>query len=602
MIALPAKAVLLALWSACGQAPEPPPSDVRESLQDSRKNPGLTKPEDSRAVSTESDSGDRPQPSPSPPANAGKAPFRFADASAGSGLEFVNVSGSRAQDYVLESMSAAAAFADYDGDGFLDLFIVNGTRLTGPTEGAGNRLFHNEPDPGEGSGSTRNFREVEAGLGPSGWGMGCAAGDYDNDGDVDFHVTYWGPNRLYRNDGGDFTEVAPSAGVADWRWGSSASFADLDADGFLDLYVTNYLEFDLERPPGGGGKCLYKGLYVFCGPAYAPRQRDRLYRNQGGGTFADVSAAAGLDAHRLPGLGVVFGDFDGDADQDIYVANDGEPNMLFRNDGGWRFAEIAKTAGAAYSLDGMAQASMGVHAGDFDNDGDLDLFTTNFSDEYNTLYRNDGGGDFEDATVEAGLGETALPFLGWGTGFVDFDNDGWLDLFVANGHLHPELDRSFLGLFYAQRNLLYHNRGGRFVEVGGGSGGVWNIEKVSRAAAAGDYDNDGDADLFVMNLNDTPTLLRNDSGGGNGWLGLQLTGTESNRDAIGARVKVRGGGMEQVREVQRGYSFQAQNDPRLLFGLGRGRRVEEVEIQWPSGRRQLIPDPPPGRYLKVREP
>ena len=498
-------------------------------------------------------------------------------------------------------MSAAAAFADCDGDGFLDLFIVNGTRLTGAPEGAGNRLFRNEPDPGEGSGPARKFREVEAGLGPPGWGMGCAAGDYDNDGDVDFHVTYWGPDRLYRNDGGDFAEVAAGAGVADGRWGSSAAFADLDADGHLDLYVTNYLEFDLEMPPGGGGKCLYKGLRVFCGPAYAPRQRDRLYRNQGGGTFADVSAAAGVEAHRLPGLGVVFGDFDGDADQDIYVANDGEPNLLFRNDGGWRFAETAKTAGAAYSLDGMAQAGMGVHAGDFDNDGDLDLFTTNFSDEYNTLYRNDGGGSFEDATGEVGLGETALPFLGWGTGFADFDNDGWLDLFVANGHLHPELDRSFLGLFYAQRNLLYHNRGGRFVEVGAGSGEVWSIEKVSRAAAVGDYDNDGDADLFVMNLNDTPTLLRNDSGGGNGWLGLRLTGTESNRDAIGARVRVRGGGMEQVREVQRGYGFQAQNDPRLLFGLG-GRRAEEMEILWPSGRRQLIADPPLGRYLKAREP
>ncbi len=598
--------VLTALMCACAQAPEPPSGDIQESPQDSpqdtRENPGLTDSEDSRAVPAVSGSGERPQPSGSGPPSTGTTPFRFADASPGSGLEFVNVSGSRAQDYVLESMSAAAAFADYDGDGFLDLFIVNGTRLTGAPEGAGNRLFHNEPDPGEGGGPARRFREVEAGLGPPGWGMGCAAGDYDNDGDVDFHVTYWGPNRLYRNDGGDFAEVAASAGVADGRWGSSAAFADLDADGFLDLYVTNYLEFDLERPPGGGGKCLYKGLHVFCGPAYAPRQRDRLYRNEGGGTFADVSAAAGVEAYRLPGLGVVFGDFDGDADQDIYVANDGEPNLLFRNDGGWRFAETARTAGAAYSLDGMAQASMGVHAGDYDNDGDLDLLTTNFSDEYNTLYRNRGGGSFEDATGEAGLGESALPFLGWGTGFVDFDNDGWLDLFVANGHLHPELDRSFLGLFYAQRNLLYHNRGGRFVEVGAGSGGVWSIEKVSRAAAVGDFDNDGDADLFVMNLNDTPTLLRNDSGGGNGWLGLQLTGTESNRDAIGARVRVRGAGMEQVREVQRGYSFQAQNDPRLLFGLGGEGRAEEVEIHWPSGRRQLIADPPPGRYLKVREP
>ena len=590
---------LLALLSACRGEPEPPSGDSG-ALRESRERPGSARSSDSRGDPENPDSGNPSQPAASGLPGAEAAPFLFADASAASGLEFVNVSGSRAQDFVLESMSAAAAFADYDGDGFLDLFAVNGTRLTDTPGGAGNRLFRSEPHPAA-SGSTRRFREVEAGLGPPAWGMGCAAGDYDNDGDVDFYVTYWGSNRLYRNDAGVFAEVAASAGVADPRWGSSAAFGDLDADGLLDLYVTNYLEFDLKRPPGGGGKCLYKGLRVFCGPAYAPRQRDRLYRNEGG-SFADVSAPAGMEAHRLPALGVVFGDFDADADLDIYVANDGEPNLLFRNDGGWRFSEIAGTAGAAYSRDGMAQASMGVHAGDFDNDGDLDLFATNFSDEYNTLYRNDGSGNFVDATGEAGLGETALPYLGWGTGFVDFDNDGWLDMFVANGHLHPELDRSFLGLFYAQRNLLYHNRGGRFVEAGAGSGGVWNIEKVSRAAAVGDYDNDGDADLFVMNLNDSPTLLRNDSGGANNWLGLQLTGTVGNRDAIGARVWVRAGGMEQVREVQRGYSFQAQHDPRLLFGLGRGRGVEEVEILWPSGRRQLIPDPPLGRYLKVREP
>jgi len=529
-------------------------------------------------------------------AAAASAPFHFVDASAEAGLDFTNVSGTPAQDYVLESMSTGAAFLDYDGDGFQDLFVVCGTRLDGAVPGARNRLFRNLPGDVQAS---RRFREVAADFGAPGWGMGCAAGDYDNDGEVDLYATYWGPNRLYRNDGGVFSEVGAEAGVDDGRWGSSAAFGDLDADGWLDLYVANYLEFDLERPPGGGGKCLYKGMEVFCGPAYAPRQADVLYRNLSDGRFADVSASTGIGATRLPALGVVFGDLDGDGDQDLYVANDGEPNLLYRNDGAWSLVDIAATAGVAYNAHGMAQAGMGAHAGDYDGDGDLDLFVTNFSDDYNTLYRNDGG-RFADVTEVSGLGQTALPHMGWGTGFVDFDNDGWLDLFVANGHLHPELDRSFSGMFYAQPNLLYRNQAGTYAEIGASSGAVWRIEKVSRAAAVGDYDNDGDADLFVMNLNDAPTLLRNESGGGN-WLGLELTGVESNADGIGARVRLRAGARHLVREVQRGYGFQGQNDVRLLFGLGSNERVDEIVIRWPSGRRQVLVEPPLRRYLAVRE-
>jgi hypothetical protein len=573
--ALIAQLAIVALFVACGPTPE-------NQVDTGHPPAGASDP--AAATATDTATG-----------------FRFTDVGVRAGLDFINVSGSVTQDFVLESMSAGAAFIDYDGDGFQDLFVVNGTRLTEtPPEGARNRLFHNEAASPSDSIGTRKFREVDRDFGVAGWGMGCAAGDYDNDGDVDLYVTYWGPNRLYRNDGGGFVEVADSAGVADRGWGSSAAFGDLDADGLLDLYVTNYLEFDPQRPPGGGGKCLYKGMEVFCGPAYAPRQADRLYRNEGDGTFADVSAATGVGGYGLPALGVIFGDFDADSDLDIYVANDGEPNSLFRNDGGWQLTEIGRAAGVAFNRDGKAQASMGVHAGDFDRDGDLDLFATNFSDDYNTLYRNDGSGHFSDATSDVGLGESSLSYLGWGTGFVDFDNDGWLDLFVANGHLHPQLDQSFHGLFYAQRNLLYRNRQGRYVEAGQASGRDWSVEKVSRAAAVGDYDNDGDSDLFIMNLNDRPTLLRNDSGG-NDWLGLLLIGTQSNRDAIGARVWVRGEGFELVREVHRGWGFQAQQDPRLLFGLGQGRRVEEIEIRWPSGRRQVITDAPSGRYLTIRE-
>ena len=523
-------------------------------------------------------------------------PFHFVDATAESGLDFTNVSGTPAQEHVLESMSTGAAFLDYDGDGFQDLFVVSGTRLAGAVADARNRLYRNVAGDAQ---AARRFREVAADFGAPGWGMGCAAGDYDNDGEVDLYATYWGANRLYRNDGGFFSEVGAAAGVDDGRWGSSAAFGDLDADGWLDLYVANYLAFDLERPPGGGGKCLYKGMEVFCGPAYAPRQADVLYRNLSGGRFADVSASTGISSTRLPALGVVFGDLDGDGDQDLYVANDGEPNLLYRNDGAWRLVNIAASVGLAYNAHGMAQAGMGAHAGDYDGDGDLDLFVTNFSDDYNTLYRNDGG-RFADVTEVSGLGQTALPHMGWGTGFVDFDNDGWLDLFVANGHLHPELDRGFSGLFYAQPNLIYRNRAGIYTEIAAVSGAVWGIEKVSRATAVGDYDNDGDADLFVMNLNDAPTLLRNESRGGN-WVGLELTGVESNADGIGARVRLRAGARYLVREVQRGYGFQGQNDVRLLFGLGNYQRVDEIEIRWPSGRRQLIVEPPLRRYLAVRE-
>ncbi len=524
-------------------------------------------------------------------------PFHFVDASREAGLDFLNVSGSPEQNYVLESMSAGAAFLDYDNDGFLDIFVVNGTRLEYQSEDARNRLFHNEP----GAGGARVFRQVEADLGIGGWGMGCAAGDYDNDGDVDLYVTYWGPNQLWRNDGaGRFAEVAAAAGVDDGHWGSSAAFGDVDGDGWLDLYVTNYLEFDLDNPPAGGSKCHYKGLYVYCGPEYAGRQADRIYRNRGDGTFQDMSDSTGVGTLRYPAMGVVFNDLDRDGDLDLYVANDTEPNLLWRNDGDWRLAQVAVQAGAAYSGDGLPQASMGLHAGDFDNDGDLDLFATHFSEELNTLYCNEGTWRFRDCTREVGLGQIEGPYLGWGTAFVDLDRDGWLDLFVANGHVYPQLDQSYADLRYAQRNLLYRNEGGRFREVGEQSGAGWKLQKVSRAAAVGDYDNDGDVDLFIMNLNDTPTLLRNDSEVDHHWLGLRLVGVEG-RIAIGAEVRVRAGGSEQVREVHRGYSFQAQNDPRLLFGLGPAAEVEQVEIRWPSGRRQVLQGLPTGRYVEVVE-
>lgn len=538
-------------------------------------------------------------PLPSPTAGGQKLQVQFADVGELVGLDRPNVSGGPEQRYILETMSAGAAFLDYDGDGYLDVFLVEGTRLEGPPPGTHHRLYRNEL-----SGESRMFREVsaEAGVDHTGWGMGCAVGDYDNDGDPDLYVTYWGPNRLFRNEGdGHFTEVGGWAGVADSSWGSSAAFGDLDLDGDLDLYVTNYLEFDLAHPPEGGRPCRYRGLEVYCGPKGMVPQPDRLFRNEGNGRFADMSAATGISRYRYPAMGVGFGDFDEDGDADIYVANDSEPNLLWRNDGHWSFAEVGVLAGVAYSEEGRAQAGMGVHAGDFDNDGDLDLFVTNFSDDLNTLYQNQGKGRFADVTYAVGLGGVARPFLSWSTGFFDFDNDGWLDLFVANGHLYPQLKTQREGLRYAQRNLLYWNRGGIFEEVGLEAGPGLELEKVSRGAAFGDFDNDGDADVLVANMNDLPTLLRNEGGNRNNWLGLELVGSTSNRDAIGARVRVRAGGLEQVRQVQRGYGFQSQHDPRLLFGLGHNLVAEQVEIRWPGGQVQVLEGVEAGHYWQVRE-
>ena len=517
---------------------------------------------------------------------------QFVEVGAQTGLQFTNVSGSTDQHYIAESASAGSAFLDYDGDGYLDLFFVNGTRLEQPSAAARNRLFRNEGG---------SFREVQVDLGPSGWGMGCAVGDFDNDGDPDVYATYLGPNRLYRNDGQTFPEGAPAAGVADEGWGTSAAFGDLDGDGLLDLYVANYVAFDVENPPSIDAKCPYKGLDVFCGPGGFTRQPDRVYANAGAGHFIDKSAATGLDQYAYPGLGVVFGDLDVDGDLDIYVANDTAPNLLLRNDGPWQLTEVGIEAGVAFSGYGKDQAGMGVHSGDYDRDGRLDLFVTNFSNDVNTLYRNEGGLRFIDATYEAGLGGIALPYLGWGTGFFDFDNDGWLDLFVANGHLYPQLNSYASGLRYAQRNLLYQNRGGRFTEIGGQIGEGWAVAKVSRAASLGDMDNDGDIDLLIVNLNDTPTLLRNDGGTRNNWLGLKLIGSESNRDAIGAQVRVRAAGLNLVREVHRGYGFQAGHDQRLLIGLGAHEQIDAVEIRWPAGRQQVLESPPLRRYLEIHE-
>ncbi len=519
---------------------------------------------------------------------------RFTDAAQAAGLDFVHVSGGPQQRYILEAMGSGVALFDFDADGWLDVFAVNGTHTEDAPE-TGNRLWRNVPATDGG----RAFAEVTqaAGLGQTGWGMGCAVADYDNDGDLDLYVTYWGPNALYRNEGnGTFTSV--EAGTEDRRWGTSAAFGDVDSDGWLDLYVANYVDFDLNDPPGDGEPCSgWKGLSVFCGPHGLDGQADALYRNERNGTFADVSAATGIDQRTYLGLGVLFTDYDGDGDQDIYIANDSTPNLLYRNDDAWRLREVGAFAGVAYSEGGRAQAGMGLDSGDYDNDGDLDVVVTNFSDDVNTLYQNLGNGSFADATYAAGLGGAVRPFLGWSTALADFDLDGWLDLFVANGHLYPQLEARPLGLSYRQRNLLYWNRDGVFTLAD--PAGLED-EQVSRGTAFGDYDNDGDLDLIVNNLNDRLNLLRNDGGNHNHWLGLDLIGA-AGQSAEGASVRLWAGGQVLVRPAKRGYGYLSANDGRVLFGLGGIAKVEKIEIRWPSRRVQVVEQPTIRRYLVLRE-
>ena len=543
-----------------------------------------------------------PSTSPERPASADRA-IHFTQIAEASGLRHRNISGDPKQRFIVESISAGVAVLDIDGDGWFDLFFVGGTRATDPPEAPSHELYLNEAGH-----DGRRFRRVtdESGLSTQGWGMGTAIGDIDNDGDPDLYVTYWGRDQLWRNDSSAgnvrFTEITSAAGIQNDDWGTSAAFADIDADGWLDLYVTNYLEFDVNAPPADGSWCHFKEVESFCGPEGIPAQSDRLYHNLGDGRFEEISQSSGIGSISYPGLGVLFTDIEDDGDLDIYIANDSEPNFLFRNNSSAeeiRFEQVGTRLGVAYSEGGLAQAGMGVDGGDIDNDGDRDLYVSNFSDDVNTLYTNDGHGWYTDATYATGMGRVVRPFLGWSTAFADYDNDGWLDLFVANGHVYPALQQVPGGLRYAQRNLLYHNEAGRFTEIGQDIG--LHRVSTSRAAAPIDFDNDGDLDLVVANLNDTPSLWRNDGGNVNGWLGLRLIGESSNRDAIGTRVRLFAGDVVQTRQLQRGRGFQSQFDPRLVFGLGASGSVDSLVISWPSGQRQIVRNPPTRRYLEVVE-
>lgn len=523
--------------------------------------------------------------------------IRLEEVTGASGIDYRNVSGEAEKRFIVSSLGAGAGLLDYDQDGDLDLYLVNGAPLEDRTPGPGlpNRLFRNE------GGFRFTDQTDSAGVGDTGWGYGVAAADVDNNGFPDLYVTNLGENVLYRNRGDGTFERAPGAGGASHPgFSASAAFLDAENDGDLDLVVLGYTADSIESLPlpGAAASCVWFGLPVFCGPSGLIPAEDGFFRNRGDGTFEDFTAASGIAAAEAGyGLGVVSGDLDGDGDTDFYVANDSVPNHLFVNDGQGRFSEQALLAGTAYNVDGLAQAGMGVDAGDFDEDGQLDLFVTNFSHDTNTAYRNAGSGFFEDSTTRNELRMPGWFYLGWGTRFTDLDADGWLDLFVANGHVYPDAEAAGSGTRYLMKNQVFRNQGGgTFVEE------EWDgPERSSRGVAFGDLDDDSLPDLVVVNVDDAAAVFRNASEGRG--VMLLLVGSRAPRDGTGARVVFStADGVRRVREAHRSGSFLSSNDPRVQLGAGGGAAVLDVVVRWPGGESERLGDlPADNRVVAVRE-
>ena len=520
---------------------------------------------------------------------------QFTDITTAAGITFRHVA-SPEKKYIVESMSGGVALFDYDNDGDLDIFFVNSltvdlVKSKGKTRSA---LYRNDGDG--------KFTDVsaKAGLSDIGWGMGVAVGDYNNDGFEDLYVTCLGSNHLFKNNGdGTFTDVTRRAGVDDPRWSTGASFFDYDNDGHLDLFVSNYVDFDINNLPefGKGKSCEYKSIPVQCGPRGLKGAGDSLFHNNGDGTFTNVSKRAGVDdPNGFYGMGVIASDFDDDGLIDLFVANDSTPNFHYRNKGNGTFEEIGFTAGTAVNENGSEQGSMGVTVGDYDHDGKLDLFITNFADEYNTLYHNDGSNSFTDVSFAAKVAAVSLPYVGWGTKFFDYDNDGWVDLFVANGHVYPQLPN------YLQPKLLFrNNRDGSFSEISAQFGKVLTELRASRGVAFGDIDNDGDIDLVIVDLDGSPQLLRNDGGNANNSILVKTIGVKSNRSGIGAKVKVVAGDLTQIDEVRSGDSYLSQSDFRLHFGLEQRTKVDLIQVRWPSGVVDKITGVGVNRIVTIKE-
>jgi hypothetical protein len=531
---------------------------------------------------------------------------QFVDVAREAGLNVPNVwGGVDHKRYIIEAKGSGLAFFDYDNDGWLDIYLTNGTRLDekwAPGKSPTSQLFKNNRD-----GTFTNVTE-KSGLARTGWQTGVCVGDYDNDGWDDLFCCFWGHNILFHNNGdGTFSDVTHKAGLYNEpvRWGAGCTFLDYDRDGSLDLFVCNYVKFDLEQAAASSGaaSCQWKGIPVMCGPRGLIGDTNLLYHNNGDGTFTDVSEKSGI---LKPGprfsITAVSYDFDNDGWPDIYVAVDSEPSMLFHNNHDGTFTDIGVIAGCAYSEAGHEQAGMGVAVADYDCDGWLDIFKTNFTDDTCNLYRNNGDGTFSDVTFPSGIAVNSR-YVGWGCGFLDYDNDGWPDLMQINGHVYPEIAGHDVGQTYKNPRIVYRNMGnGQFKDVSAVMGPGISEHFSSRGAAFGDYDNDGDVDVLVLNMNDLPSLLRNDGGNKQNWIKIKLIGTKCNRTAIGARVRVITGEHVQMDEVHSGSSVMSQGDLRLHFGVGKAETVDVIEVKWPTtGKLERFPQVKANQILTIRE-
>jgi enediyne biosynthesis protein E4 len=530
------------------------------------------------------------------------APVVFVDITKQAGLDkFHHRSGTRQKTTIIEAPGSGVALLDFDNDGWLDIYLLNGSTapaLKGAEAPPRAMLFHNNHDG--------TFSDVtdKAGVANERWGFGVAVGDYDNDGWPDIYVANYGKNRLYHNNhDGTFTDVAEKAGVALGGWSTGPTWGDYDRDGLLDLFVPGYVKFDVDHPRGGKS-CQFRGMNVFCGPQGLPGETDHLFHNNGDGTFTDVSVKAGVsDPAGLYGLASVFVDVDDDGWPDLAVANDSVPNYLYRNRRDGTFEDISLASGFALADDGHAQASMGLGVGDYNRDGKIDLYVTSFSDDYNPLYRNEGKGNFSDVAYRSGLGSPTIPFLAWGTGFLDFDNDGLLDIFVANGHVYPTIDQQEWGITYSQRPQLFRNLDGvRFQEVPPATGSGLADVIPARGAAFGDLFNDGQIDIVINNMDSAPTLLRNTVKNANHWIAFKLAGgPKTPRDAIGAKVFVTAGAVRQRGDIFSGGSYGSNSDPRVHFGLGTRSTIDQAEVFWPSGTKEKFLVPGVDRIVTLRE-
>lgn len=549
-------------------------------------------------------------------ANSQPTQPHFIDVTKEAGLDYRNWFGDSYAKTLLETTGNGAAFCDFDNDGDLDVYLVTGP--VGFDHPRIKPLPHDQEPPADGSeprnGMFRNngdgtFTDVSeaSGTGHTGWGGGCVCGDYDNDGDRDLFIAYWGPNVLYRNEGdGSFTDVSSAAGIDDERYGLGGAFGDYDGDGFLDLFVTNYTEFSLDTAvlPGERRGNIYgamRGIPSMAPPESHDPEEDILYRNRGDGTFEDVSRSSGvLKGNPQRGMGVVFWDVDNDGDQDIYVANDAGPNNLYVNTGNGSFEDLATVKEIAYDIDGVAEGSMGVATADFDNDGQLDLVVTNFEAQTTTVHRNHGD-YFADISYESGVAAATLMALQWGVVAFDYDLDGDQDMYIASGHLSTALDNQYPLSSFAQRNQLFRNDGGRFADITSSAGPGMVQVRSSRGLAAGDYDGDGDEDLLVVNKNDLPSLLRNETESGHHWLSLRLQGSSGNKDGIGARVRVVTGQHTQTKEVGAGTSYLSHNSLWLTFGLGNSVAADSITVRWPGGLLQKFGQVTADCFLYLKE-